>query len=185
MESCIRYNSNGYVQLYYDGKWNNWLDSKTTEDDVYTQYLYYKGTNYTDICGNWEPYAYRASGSSNSTKAPTVTMGSSYMTLKQPGETGAGLHGSVWSQYSIDLTNYNYIEINYTTTLSVSTATCSLRLSPTKQNNYTHLTALSTGMKSTSNTTATVDISGVTGKYYILFAMYYCSTKIYSIKLIR
>ena len=182
LESCIRYNStDGYVQLYYDNKWNNWLDSKTVEDDVYTQYVYYKGTNYTDIVGNWEGLAYKSSTSSGTVKAPTVTMGSSYMTLKISTTASAGYVGSVWSSYKVDLTDYNYIIINRTTSAEASSSSCSFNISDTKQNKWTK----AAGISILGSGDTTLDISNITGEYYLMFSLYYCSTKIYSIKLVQ
>lgn len=172
----------GYVQLYYNGQWNNWLQLDTTEDEVNNQYLYYKGTNYTDITGGWSGYTYvNKSTGSTDLRAPSVTMGDSYMTCKIT--YGGNIAGSVWNGYSIDLTDYNYIEINYTTTLGTSGANATFGCVATKANKFSF--DASTPIKSTSNTTATLDISALTGNYYLCLLLYYSQVKVYSIKLIK
>lgn len=103
------------------------------------------------------------------------------MTLKISTTSSAGYVGSVWSSYKVDLTDYNYIIINRNTTASASSSSCSFNISTTKQNKWIK----TAGVSILGSGNATLDISNITGEYYLLFSLYYCSTKIYSIQLVR
>lgn len=179
----IRFNeAEGYIQLYYNGQWNNWISSNTTEEDVYTKYLYYKGTDYSDITGGWSGYAYKSSVSTaESVVAPTVTKNASDMVFKVT--YGAGTVGSVFSGYAIDLTDYNYIEIEYVATLGTSSGEVGFQCVKEKANKY--VINKSVKIQSTSITTATLNISDLSGSYFLGVGMYYSQVKIYSIKLVR
>lgn len=170
----------GYVQLYYNGQWNNWVKSNINEDQLYNDYLYYLGTDYTDITGGWSGYAYKSSTSTASVlSAPTVEMGTSYMTWTEKStDVGAVLTG-----YDIDLTEYKYIEIDYETTLTHSAGSLTFACIPTKTNNYT--ISKSVSITSTTRTIATLDISDLSGKYYLGGALYCTNCIIYSIKLVK
>ena len=181
----VRYNEiEGYIQLYYNGQWNNWIKSNVTENELYGTYLYYQGTDYKSITGGWSGYPlYPKDSEIDYPKAPTVTMYNSHMECK--GEATGQYAGTVFSGYAIKLNDYDYIEINYTATELGSASAqkaATFKTVETREDKYTN--GATVKLLSTTNTTATLDIRDITGYHYLGLFLAHMQVDIYSIKLI-
>ena len=167
----IRYNiSTGYVQLYYNTKWNNWAKGNGTLFS--NPVLYSKGTDNTELTGGWVAKAAQASTASAQVATPTFTKNSTNMRIVAPYEKTSAL----MSGFAIDLTNYRYIKANIS---NVSASSTALRASTNNTNNYNSVKSTSIG-----NGDVSLNVSSLTGKHYIIFHVYMGGITINSIELI-
>lgn len=140
---------------YIGGAWCEW-----------TRYLYNTGDECTSITGGWSAYAYKQSGASSAVEAtaPTVSRGSSSMTVRHNSSWEGYKHGVVLTNNSVDVTNFSTLSINVTAyTLSASNEGLRLILTKTKGNGFSIIASCSldsTGVK-------TVNISSISGNYYV------------------
>ena len=167
----IRYDtSTGYIQLYYNGAWNNWMSGGGSA--YANPVIYSNGTINDELCGGFSALAATVSGSGTHLKVPTVTYNSDSMKITSDYDRT----GAVFTVLPIDLTNYRYVKVvaeGYTAT------TAAVKASLTKKNGYTTAKSASLG-----NGTITLNVSGLTGEYYILFQVYWGSVTIKSIELV-
>ena len=144
--------------------------NKTYSVTVGYRYLYNNGTEYTDFTGALTAIA-RALESGTSSKAPGISKGTSSITVKQNGNsTGTeGLCGVAYWANLIDLTNYS--------TLRVSGSFDGDAWSGigvwSSMSGYVW-----DNMAAKSYTSGAIDISKLSGKYYIGFWVYYKGTSL-------
>ena len=140
---------------YQSGSWVDW-----------TVFLYNGGDECTDLTGGWSAYAYKQSGASSIVEAtaPTVSRGSSSMTVRHNSSWEGYKHGVVLTNNSVDVTNFSTLSINVTAyTLSTENEGLILILTKTKGNGFSIIASCSldsTGVK-------TVNISSISGNYYV------------------
>ena len=140
---------------YQSGSWVDWA-----------VFLYNEGDECTDLTGGWSAYAYKQSGASSSVEetAPTVSRGSSSMTVRHNSSWEGYKHGVVLTNNSVDVTNFSTLSINVTAyTLSDANEGLRLILTKTKGNGFSIIASCSlnsTGVK-------TVNISSISGNYYV------------------
>lgn len=177
IDNAIKYNPiTNKIMIYYNNQWNDWVSAGG--GIVANPVIYYYGENNTDVSGGWSALAYYASGASassqNATTKPSITYNSDHIKISVSGST----LGTVWSGLKVDLTNYSAIKIN----ASFSTGgngNGRFRITDTKKNAYT--TTKSVAVTSGSHV---MDISSITGEYYLFFSIYYGTMKVYSIELV-
>ena len=167
----IRYNiSTGYVQLYYNTKWNNWAKGNGTLFS--NPVLYSKGTDNTKLTGGWVAKAAKQSTGTSQTGTPTFTKNSTNMRIIAP----YGKSSALMSGYSIDLTNYKYVKANIS---NVDASSCSLRVSTNNSNSYNSVKSTTIGAGDVS-----LNVSSLTGNHYIVFQLYMGGITINSIELV-
>lgn len=146
-------------------------DNKTYSVTVDYRYLYNNGTEYTDFTGAFQAMARTLEPGTGGSKAPGISKGTSSITVKQNGNsTGTeGLGGVAYWVNQIDLTNYS--------TLRVSGSF--------KGNSWSGIGVWSSmsgyvwdNQAANSFTAGTIDISDLSGKYYIGFWVYYKGTSL-------
>ena len=168
------------VELFYEDTWNEWVSSGASLEDLTSVFLYSSGVINEEMIGNFVAYNYKSS-TSGATKfgTPSITKGANYLTLAR----ASSAMGAVFSSISIDVTNFSKIKINKISTNSggSSNYTCSMGLCNEIKNNYVVATSIS--IKGSGDTY--LDISELSGKYFLYFALYSATTKIYSIQLIK
>ncbi len=165
----VRYNPDtDMIEVYYNGKWN-----PSVKANMQSMMLYNRGEDNTAVTGGWNGYAYKAATSGASVAAPTVTNSSDGMRVSL---NSSSTVGGVWTGKAIDLTNYSAIKV----TCDIDAAgEFYLGLSAMKENNYTATVKISV------SSDCVMDISNITGSYYILFQLYRTTATIYSIELIK
>lgn len=132
--------------------------------------LYYYGVNNDEVTGGWSAIAALPSGMSNATK-PTLTMETDHIKVK----SSSGSGGSVFTAYKIDLTDYQYVKINCTR----SGGSAYLLTANINNNGY------ETDAWATIGTgDIAMDVSALSGSYYLGLRLYNSTVKIYSIELI-
>lgn len=126
-------------------------------------YLYYFGDENTVVTGGWEAYAYIPSGANTSTaKAPTVTKNSNNIEFSITGGTSSkSVLGTLFTENSIDLTNYKTIKV----TLSSISGNGWFAVSTNKQNLYDEVTANNLAVGENI-----LDISSLQGEHYIVLS---------------
>lgn len=164
--SAAQYISGTWVAVsaksYQNGSWVNWI-----------RYLYNTGNECEEITGGWVSKALSYSSTATSTAtAPTVTRNSANMVIKMSTESGSGI---VYTKNKIDLTAYNTLRFKGTMNGSTtSTRNFYLRIdvwsaigSNGAENRVTTLTT-----SGTITGERVLDVSELTGEYYIGFSLY-------------
>lgn len=162
----MRYNSEtDMVEIYHNDNWNNWKSG-----DIQSDKLYFYGNENTELTGGWTPYAYKTSSSSSAVSAPTVTKKEKYMKLSKTVSGSNWLFGSVFTENAIDLTDYEMLKLKVIGVQGANGGTSgsiSLNITSTKSNSYSVTKSLSI----TSDGEYAIDISSLTGNYYVCFAV--------------
>ena len=143
------------------------VQSRTATLSVKHTLLYNAGNQYTSVTGGWAAYAYKISPSGSTAQKPELTVGSNNLKIGFAKNSADPSYraGSLFVENEMDVTNFSELEIN----VSEYSADCgvSVGLTKTKANNF--VSAASTGISSTG--TKTVDVSNLSGKYYIYLEM--------------
>lgn len=159
------------AKQYIGGSWSNkaayiYQDASWVQFSSELVYLYDTGSECTGITGGWSAYAYKRSGASSVeiATAPSVSRGSSSMTVTHNSSWECYRGGVVLTNNSVDVTNWETLSISVTArTLSAANQALSLILTKTKGNGFTVLASCSlnsTGVK-------TVNISSISGSCYV------------------
>ena len=164
----MRYNPlSDTIEIYINSEWKTWLDANFT-----SLVLLDKSDVKSEITGGWSTSGYTFYGSTNT---QTFAIGSNGITL-----TTSGGRIGIATNNAIDITNYSKLVVkgNFT---SITGSGMGIHLSTTKSFNA------STNKHSilASDTEITIDISDLTGLYYIGFGQNdnYTVGTVYSIKL--
>lgn len=161
-------------------------------------YLYNSGDPKTSITGGWSAYAY-SHLSGEDKKAPTLTMNATNMSIafRSAGEGSSSSsitwrRGSVWTNNPINLTNVSTITARIDGldfpaggVNSEYKPYCYFMVTKTKQDSYTAASSVTItgkgGEVSAAAGTYSIDVSSLSGNYYILFANHntYKTTTLY------
>lgn len=140
------------------------VTSRTATITATDMYLYNAGDECTANSGGWSAKAIKASGDYATPKAPTVTKGTSSMTVALDGYDGETYYaGCVMTGKAIDLTNFTTLKINVTAAWLYP----QLRVASANTDNYTTIAAISP----LQDGEGSLDISGISGSYYIAVAI--------------
>ena len=172
--------------VIYAGNWTFKLDNGFEEtvsilNDGQTVtldkwYLYNKGTfkNITEF----NPYAYGPKTSSSKRIAPTQTVGSNSIELSISIGSSGNAAGICASNKKVDLTNYGTLNINVNSAYtgnSSNTSYIRIGVLDAIVDNFTPAAAKAIAYKGSSITSDTIiscDISSLTGRYYVIIALY-------------
>ena len=165
---CMQYVSGAWVvktaRTYQKGAWVDWLT-----------YLYIKGDLCEDLTGGW---ATKATGiGEGGAVAPTVTEGSSALTITQATATSGGI---AYLANKINLSGYSTLAVKATCT-NMNTITKLYvwsALGSTQSVNATKSVLLTD-----DSSEITLDVSSLTGSYYIGFGLYSYTGKLASVKM--
>lgn len=160
--SAKQYVGNQWVnveaKIYQGGKWVDW---KT--------YIYNHGDKCTDIGGNWVPMAKNISADGRGAQAPAISFGTTSMVITQE-----AMGGIAYKENRIDLSGVSTLKVKGSVTNAASLATWrSLNVWPSlgsyiRDNRAAYLEfGLTNGDLDLS-----LDVSGLTGTYYIGFGLY-------------
>ena len=169
--SNIRYNSSSdSVEIYYNNTWNIWKLVGFLYKYLFKAY----DACIEETCG-WNGYGYYHSGSSTAVLVPTVSLGEQLYAYITATDVNAKT-GVLISENAIDLSDYNTLVINYSYEIqtTVSSNYISLHLSQTKAtsfNNTTYFKHTGNSDPTGENVIKEINISGLTGLYYIIFAL--------------
>lgn len=144
--------------------------NKTYSVTVDYQYLYNNGTEYTSFTGAFTAIA-RALEEGTGSKAPSITKGTSSITVKQNGNSSGtqGLGGVAYWANLIDLTNYDTLRV----TGSFDGDTWEGIGVWSSMSGYVW-----DNMAARSYNAGAINISSLKGKYYIGFWVYYKGTSL-------
>lgn len=144
------------AKIYQGGAWVDW----------WTGELYSPGNTWDGVTGGWlattQRYAATVEGSAIAATAPALTPGSDSLTAALSANLASG---TLRTSNMIDLTDYSTITLKGT--LSSSHPYCRLYIATDPGVNYGTLAAYA----QLANTTA-LDISGVSGSYYVAIGLY-------------
>ena len=158
--SCQQYVSGAWVektaQTCIGGVWVPWWNGE----------LYKNGEKYASITGGWvtttQKYNDTVEGSSITGKQPTLTDGDSSL---KAALTGALQSGTLRTANMVDLSDFKTITLKGT--LASSHPYCRLYVTTNASGNYGSITNYS----QLANTT-TLDVSKLSGKYYVCIGLY-------------
>ena len=134
------------VKSYHDGKWVDWI-----------VYLYNSGDECISVTGGWTAYK---GGSSSS-----MTKNNDSITLKGSSENSI----TAMTSQKIDLTNFNKIEISVIDVKKSGTWNAKLRATEERKNAPTAVAELALAFETG---TQYLDVSSLTGSYYIALYLY-------------
>lgn len=126
----------------------------------YGFFLYNKGTIETSVSGG-------LSNAYSSGASPTRTAESTYYYVKGVGTSGMGSNGTVATINAIDLTNYSLL-VGKLYDITINSCAIAIGATSSRSTSVSSFTAKATASVDGSET-LTVDISGLTGNYYIAF----------------
>ena len=153
-------------------------------EDDFDRYLYYEGEEFVDFTGGWVE-GYSTNGYTNTKTENTLEVSTVY-------QSSSGNYGSFITNYPIDLTHANTIEIEWTYDRTVGSGRAQFNLftgrgvnSSTSSNvdfnkNFT---------KACERAVEVIDVSTFTGSYYVSFGTYVTTStgnntiKVHSIKI--
>lgn len=139
------------------------VTSRTATLTVTPLYLYNKGDQCTALTGGWKAYAYKNEGSGSGTYTPTVTFGTSSVTVKMSKNSDDGYRaGSMFTEKTIDLTKVKTLSIDVSS-LEGSGGMVALRIASTKTNNF----AFPAMVEITATGKTPLDVSSLSGSYYV------------------
>lgn len=142
------------AKIYSDGAWKEWV-----------QYIYNVGKINTTLTGGLKAYAYRPSSSGSSIGVPTVTLGDTYITLTEADDY-AGMYST---ESKANLTDVSAIKIDVSSlTVGASGSYVRLGVVSDRKDDYTPVAAKTISGKGT----ASLDVSELTGSYYVYIALY-------------
>ena len=130
-------------------------------------YLYSNGTENEIVTGGLTAYDYVTSTSSSIPKKPTISKGSTTMTISLPDATGSSSGGTVFTENKIDLTKAKTIYLNVTNITVDASSYVRFGVLATKENKYTF--AAATTIR--SNGTLSLDVADLSGSYYLVISM--------------
>ena len=134
-------------------------------------FLYNNGDTCADVTGGWVANSYGYKGTDSNNAKVTVTYNATDMLIK-----GAyGARGSLFTAKKIDMTPYNTLTVSYAKS-GVNYAG-QVVVTPECKDQY------AVGAKAHLNTNgqdAVLDVSGLTGEYYVAFSVYYGNLRVYS-----
>ena len=169
------------MELYYNDQWNDWVSSGASLSDLTTLLLYSYGVSNEDITGGWQLIKYSGSGYS-----PSLTYNSNYMRFTQSDKSGGTNVSRMVSINKIDLTDYDTLVVKHKTNTNAS-GTYGWNniqiLSDIKSNTSVEVKSLSLSENSSNIATNSLDISDLTGSYYIAFKAWWAYSDIYEISL--
>ena len=141
------------AKIYQNDEWIEWVI-----------WIYKEGVINTELTGGFERYAYKVSGSGSDSVKPTVTVGENSITITSNNDD-AGIYSPL---NKIDLTNINSIKIDATSVSYGSSGSyIHLAVVSERKNSYTtisHTLITDIGISA-------LDVSSITGEYYILIGM--------------
>jgi hypothetical protein len=160
--SAKQYISGAWVdktaKSYQGGKWVDWWNGQ----------LYDNGNQYTEVTGGWAAYAYKISTSGSDPTKPTLTVGSNNLKLSFATASSGGYRaGALFTEKAIDVTNYSKLTMTVSSYSNGADGKPGFGLTKNKANSFT--SAASTTIDSTG--TKTVDISKLSGTYYVYLEM--------------
>jgi hypothetical protein len=134
------------ARTYQNGAWAEW----------WTGQLYINGTDYTEVTGGWSVGGYPPSGwSSSQVKSVTLHKNATNMSF------GGGLN-NIWPGKIIDLTNFTKLVWK-----GSASGYSLIHVTNKKESSFDSSDVASADIS--GKTTASIDISKVTGNYYIVF----------------
>ena len=150
------------AKSYQNGAWVDWWNGE----------LYKNGDEYENITGGWIGTPKKYDSASNAVEA-TITRGSTTITMKPNGDGGCLVH----TANKIDLTNYS--KLIFDGKVSGATAYASLANMRVWSDFGTYQTSNAVATASLqyhSNGEVTLDVSKLTGSYYIGFGLHASGT---------
>ena len=126
----------------------------------YGFFLYNKGTIETSVSGG-------LSNAYSSGASPTRTAESTYYYVQGVGSGGMGSNGTVATINAINLTNYSSL-VGKLYDITINSCSIAIGATSSRSSSVSNFTAKATASVNGSET-LTVDISGLTGNYYIAF----------------
>lgn len=150
------------------------VTSRTATITINPQYLYNTGTINTSLIGGFTAYAYRHDGSGAPTSTPTVTKGTSDITVVISGDAVNGGAGSYFTNNKIDITKFKTLKLR-STSIDIPNSSGRIRfgVSSTRENSYTFAASKTI----TAAGTASIDISSLSGSYYVSLTGYSLGNK--------
>ena len=126
-------------------------------------YLYHQGNTCDLVTEGWKGYAYVSYDSGSSAYAPTVTFQEDSMkvVLSKPSSGYRG--GTVFTEKAVDVSLYRKLKIRVMSLTGLTTGMVNIGLSATKENGYTQIA----GAEITEMGDVTLDLSDITGAYYV------------------
>lgn len=117
---------------------NAWVEHRATVYRAQTKtYLYNRGDACESLTGGWEAAGMKCNSGTdyNETEAPTLTLGSSYMTIKQRG-SAIGVSGIARTKKNISLSNYSTLSIVFKSNVEESEAAIGISVLDRDTANY-------------------------------------------------
>lgn len=141
-------------------------DAKQYDVTLFYGNLYWHGDEYIGITGGWEPAeVYYSNGYKY--RQPAYTKASDYIRVVAAGYNGS--EGCLGTVNKVDLTRYNSLKINITSIYNTSYAKSRIIVS---SSNAGQVSAAAT-RQLTAQGASSLDISSLSGKYYILLCVGY------------
>lgn len=147
------------AKSYQDGRWVEW----------WTNELYTPGTEWEHITGGWKVSEWRYSSQSYSAGAAITTEQADGLRIVQPESTS----GAFITELPVDLTNYSRIvaDITNVANMEVMLAVCDTI------GTYS-MTSAVVSNKTTNGGTLSIDVSGLSGNYFVYLAFIRAQTVI-------
>lgn len=151
---CSQYISSAWqsreAMIYKDGAWLDWF-----------VYLYSHGDECDSVSGGWSSFR------NNNITASTAQS----LSLSGTGKNDAESKGALYTANQIDLTNFESIEAVGFFAQKTSGAHPVWGLTKTKPSNASNVTTAANNMAASSTSKGSIDISNLTGGYYVVFIM--------------
>ena len=130
-------------------------------------YLYDSGTENTSVTGGLTAYDYIPSTSGSARSKPTISRGTSAMTISLSGN-GGGSGGTVYTSSKVDLTRAKTMNIKVSSISVQNGGYVRFGATATKSTGYTVAAAKTI----TSTGVLSLDVSALKGSYYLIIATY-------------
>ena len=167
--SCKQYSSEAWNDVFaYICQGGVWVQFSEIVTDVY---LYNLGDTCDAVTGGWVSNAKALDSSSTGAAAPSITYGADSMTISTTGTNYTA--GVARPANKIDVTNFN--TIYFKGAANATTGRCKICVWSDFGAYQTDNLAASVDLQ--TKTEAQIDVSGLTGKYYIGFGMSRGSSK--------